>query len=334
MNPEPALDVLVLPHSVAALRTPWADDVLAAVSARHRLRLFDPAASRAAQVGGIAAVVDVGLAGLRDLLDDFAAAGVRLIQAQTNGLDHLPLDAVRERGLALAHCPGYLSAPALAQSAMMFILMLAGRYRQAQANFREGPYYLPAGDELEGKVLGIVGFGASGTELARRARPFGLRIHAIDVRPIDRALLDELQPEFLGGAQDLDRVVAESDFLSVHLHLTADTRHIIDQRRLGLMKPTACLINVARGALVDEAALHRALLAGRLGGAGLDAFSREPPDPTLPAFQLPNVVVTPHNAGGTTGTSRRRAAFAAANLDRLARGEAPLGLVCGAERFA
>ncbi|NQU11518.1 glycerate dehydrogenase, partial [bacterium] len=111
---------------------------------------------------------------------------------------------------------------------------------------------------------------------------------------------------------------------SLHLHLTPETRHIIDARRIGLMKPSACLINVARGALVDEAALHEALLQGRLGGAGLDVFAKEPPDPTLPVYRLPNVVVTPHVSGGTDGTARKRAAAAAENVDRIARGLEPL----------
>ena len=218
---------------------------------------------------------------------------------------------------------------ALAQNAMMFILMLAGRYREAQVNFSQGPFFMPRGRELVGMTLGIVGLGASGTELARRARPFGMRIEAIDVREIDAEILDEIRPDFLGGPEDLDAVVGRCDFLSCHLHLNDETRHIIDARRIGLMKPTACYINVCRGGLADEEALYAALTEGRIGGAGLDAFAQEPPDPTLPVFQLPNVVVLPHTAGGTDGTSRKRAAFAAENLARFAHGEEPQALVVG-----
>ena len=93
------------------------------------------------------------------------------------------------------------------------------------------------------------------------------------------------------------------------------------------MKRTACLINVSRGELVDEDALHEALVAGRIGGAGLDAYSQEPPDPNHPVYGLPNVVTTPHTSGATTGTRLRRAEYAAHNLDRLERGEEPLGRV-------
>ena len=207
---------------------------------------------------------------------------------------------------------------------MMFILMLSRRFHEVAANFRASVLYQPHGRELEGTVLGIVGFGASGSELARRAKPFGMRIHGIDVRRIEDELLDEIRPEFMGAPDDLDRVVAQSDFLSVHLHLTPETRHIIDARRIGLMKPTACIINVARGALVDEEAMYDAILNGRLGGAGLDAFAAEPPDPTLPVYQLPNVVATPHVSGCTVGTSRKRAAAAAENVNRIARGQEPL----------
>ena len=139
----------------------------------------------------------------------------------------------------------------------MFILMHAHRYGEARRNFDAGRLYKPTGVELEGLTLGLIGFGASAQDLARRAKPFGLRILAIDIRPIEEEILAEIQPEFLGGPEDVDRVVAESDYLSLHLHLTPETRHTIDARRIGLMKETACLINVARGALVDEDALYR-----------------------------------------------------------------------------
>jgi D-3-phosphoglycerate dehydrogenase len=115
----------------------------------------------------------------------------------------------------------------------------------------------------------------------------------------------------------------------LHLHLNAETRHTIDARRLDLMKPTACLINVARGALVDEEALYRALTDGTIGGAGIDAYAQEPPDRTNPVYQLPNVVATPHIAGVTDGTSRKRAACAAENVDRVAQGLEPLYRIDG-----
>ena len=256
------LEVLFLPHPVAAIATPWTTDVIEAVSARHNLRIFDRAQPAAPQLAGIEAIVDLGGNISPDLLAAAADAGVKFLQVQTTGLDHVDVEGILNTGLLLAHCPGQLSSVALAQSAMMFILMHAHRYGEARRNFDAGRLYSPTGVELEGLTLGLIGFGASAQDLARRAKPFGLRILAIDIRPIEEEILAEIQPEFLGGPEDGDRVVAESDYLSLHLHLTPETRHTIDARRIGLMKETACLINVARGALVDEDALYRAL-AGR-----------------------------------------------------------------------
>jgi phosphoglycerate dehydrogenase-like enzyme len=303
--------------------SPWCKDVIRAVGDRHDLRILDAARPLAPQFAGVEAVIDQGgSAGTRAMMD--VARDARLWQILGTGFDHFDLEYLRSRGIPAANCPGPFSAVALAEAAMMLILMLARRYRESDVGFRAGVLHEPVGRELEGRRLGIIGLGASGRELARRARAFGMRVLAIDARTIEPEVLAELQPEFVGTLEELDRVIAASDFLSLHLHLNAQTRHLIDVRRLGLMGPSACLINVARGALVEEEALFAALLAGRLGGAGLDVFSREPPNPAAPVFQLPNVVVTPHIAGATEETSRRRAACAAENVDRVAQGLEPL----------
>ena len=173
-------------------------------------------------------------------------------------------------------------------------------------------------------MLGLVGFGASAQALAVRARAFDMRVFAVDIREIEPEVVERTGPEFLGTPEDLDYVIGECDFLSLHLHLNESTRHTIDARRIGLMKPTAAVINVARGELVDEEALYAALLEGRIGGAGLDVFAEEPPDPTLPVYKLPNVYVTPHVGGTTVNTSRGRAALMAENVDRVAMGLEPL----------
>ncbi len=130
---------------------------------------------------------------------------------------------------------------------MMFILMLARQFPVTQARLKAGQYYEPLGLELEGLKLGLVGFGASGQALARRALPFGLKLSAIDVRDIsaDEARAFDLQ--FAGKPADLDRLLVEGDSLSLHLHLTPATHGLLDARRLSLLKPTAFLINVARG---------------------------------------------------------------------------------------
>ncbi len=324
------LKVLFLPHPNEELATPWGVDVVAAVSAQHELRIFDRKKAAAPQFEQIEVIVDLGGNISPELLGAAAAAGVRYLQAQTTGLDHVNVEGILQAGLLLAHCPGPLSSVALAESAMMFMLMHAHSYGEAQQNFARNKMYFPTGSELVGCTLGLVGFGSSAQELARRAKAFGLQIMAIDIRAIEEKILAEIAPDFVGGPDDLDRVVAASDYLSLHLHLTPQTHHIIDARRLSLMKKTACVLNVARGGLVDEDALYQALVEKRIGGAGLDVFAQEPPDPSLAVYQLPNVYTTPHTAGSTDGTSRKRAQFAAENLDRYARGETIEGQV-GAE---
>ena len=326
------LNVLYVPHPTANLTVPWGDDLVKAVGEYHNLRIFDPHQDAEPQFEGIEAVVDLGGNINADLVGIAAGAGVKFVQAQTNGLDHVEVDKILGTGMMLAHCPGELSSVALAESAVMFMLVFAAQYNEGREKFDQGKCYLPTGIALEGRTLGIIGLGASGVELARRANSFAMNIMAIDVRPIDQEILDDIQVEFLGGPDDLDQVVAQCDFLSLHLHLMPKTHHIINARRIGLMKSTACLVNVARGELVDEQALYQALEEGSIGGAGLDAFAQEPPDQTLPVYQLPNVYVTPHTGGSSDGTSRKRAQFAVDNLDRYARGEqlqarvtAPLG---------
>src|SRR5262249_6682416 len=155
-----------------------------------------------------------------------------------------------------------------------------------QRNLQLGIKGEPMGFELENRCLGLIGFGATAKELARRARPFGMKIIAVDVREITFQEQQEFGLEFAGGADRTDKVIRESDYLSLHLHLNVQTRNILDARRLGLMKPSACLINVSRGALVDEQALYRALQEGRIAGAGLDVFSEQPVDQSNPLLRL------------------------------------------------
>ena len=319
-----ALNVLFLPHPVRPeLFRPWGEDVVTALGGRHNFRVLDKSQPLAAQFADVDVVIDHGgSAGTRAMLD--VAASVKLWQVLGTGLDHFDLEYWRAQGMSVANCPGPFSAVALAECAMMLILMLARQYPLAQANLRQRVLYEPLGRELSGLRLGIIGFGASGGELAKRARAFGLRLSAIDVRKIGPAEVQEYGLEFVGKPADLDQMVADVDILSLHLHLNRETHQIIDARRLALMKPDALLINVARGALVDEAALEKALLAGKLGGAGLDAFSQEPPDISAPLFHLPNVIAMPHTAGTTDGTSRKRAQCCADNVDRIAAGLPPL----------
>ena len=320
------LKVLFLP--LKGYFQPWCDDVIDAIGNKHQLSVFNPSKPILTQFDGIDVVIDHGgSVGTRRMMD--VATSAKLWQILGTGFDHFDLEYIRRLGIPVANCPGGFSSGALAESAMMFILMLSRRYQQSADNFESGVLYQPLSFELSGQSLGIIGLGASGQELARRANSFGMKILAIDVRTIESQVLDELQPEFMGSPLDIDQIITEVDFLSLHLHLNSETRHIIDARRISLMKSTACLINVARGELVDEQALHYALVNRKLGGAGLDVFTEEPPDPQAPVFQLPNVVITPHVAGVTYQTSRQRAACAAQNVDRIAQELAPFYRIDG-----
>jgi D-3-phosphoglycerate dehydrogenase / 2-oxoglutarate reductase len=296
--------------------------VIEAVGPKHDLSVFDSAAPLPAQLQDADVVIDSGgSVGTRAMLD--AAPHVRLWQIMGSGFEHFDLEYWRARGVAVANCPGTASAAALAERAMLFTLMLAHRYREANANLHLGTFYRPLADELHGKLLGLIGFGASAIAFAGLARAFGMRLAAIDVRTISDDEAAERGLEWRGTPDELDALVQMADVLSVHLHLDQHTRGIIDARRLRLLKPSAFLINVARGPLVDEAALTAALAQGRLAGAGLDVFTAEPPDPSSQLLRLPNVVATPHTAGNSDGTLRRRAEFCAQNVDRVAAGLEP-----------
>jgi phosphoglycerate dehydrogenase-like enzyme len=175
-------------------------------------------------------------------------------------------------------------------------------------------------EELEGKTLGLVGFGGSARELAKRAWGMRMRILAIDVLAVPPAVQEEYHLDFSGNPGDLEKLLRESDYLSIHTPLTSNTHHLINRESFGLMKPTAILINVARGEIVDEAALLEALQTGRIRGAGIDVFTQEPPDPSHPFLHMENVIATPHIAGMTRGTSHRRGNAAAENVFRVAQG--------------
>lgn len=313
--------VLWLPEK--HLHPMWNEQILKAVGRAHDLAILDERQPLGPQFAEVEVVLDSGgSVGTHAMMD--AAAKCRLWQIIGTGLDHVDVAYIRSKEMMAANCPGTSSGVALAECAMMMILMLARRFRDADATFRARGFGEPMGRTVSGATLGIIGFGASGQELARRARPFGMRIMGVDIRQIEPEIVREIGPDFLGTPADLDRVIAASDYLSLHLHLNDQTRHILDARRIGLMKPGTCVINVARGALADEEALYVALLAGRLGGAGLDVFSDEPPDPSRPVYHLPNVVALPHVAGLTDGTIRNRVAMAAENVDRIAQGLPPL----------
>jgi D-3-phosphoglycerate dehydrogenase len=310
---------------------PWYDDFLEAIGGKHSVELYDPKAPMAPQFRDVQVVVDQGGWGTHEMIDAAIASGVKLWQVIGTGLNHIDVKYLLEKGVPIANTPGIFSGIALAEHAIFLMLCLAKNLDKSRANLRSGVFYQPMNEELQGKTLGLVGFGGSARELAKRARALGMRILAVDAIEVPQAVQEEYQLSFFGGPEDLDILLRQSDYLSIHTPLTTKTHHLINRESLGLMKPTAVLINVARGEIVDEAALLEALQAGRIRGAGLDVFTDEPPDPSHPFLHMENVVATPHIAGGTRGTSQRRGKASAENVHRVAQGLPPLYLVTTAE---
>jgi D-3-phosphoglycerate dehydrogenase len=217
------------------------------------------------------------------------APRLRLISVWGTGTDHVDLAAARSRNIVVANTPG-VSAASVAEHALALLLATARRIPQLDAATRRGEWPRGHGVELHGKTCGVVGLGAIGRQFAALARGIGMRVVAWTMHP---------QP--LPGVEmvELDELFRASDVVSVHLRLSPDTESFIGARQFALMKPSAILINTARGAIVDEAALIDTLSTHRIAAAGLDVFATEPLAAGHPLTKLPNIVITPHCAGIT-----------------------------------
>jgi phosphoglycerate dehydrogenase-like enzyme len=257
-----------------------------------------------------------------------AAPALKLIQRPGAHLHAVDVACAIRRGVYVARVPAEVLGASrdVAEHALFLLLALAKRYGSAAAQLAARVVGSPRTHGVRGRTLALVGIGPTGEELARLAVGIGMRVTAVK-RTVDRRLQDELGLAFLGGVADLPRVLAEADFVSLHLPLAPETTGFIGTRELGLMKRGSFLINIARGPLVDKGALLDALRSGWLGGAGLDVFWEEPPDPDDPLLRLANVVATPHIAGATHDVDERLARIVAANVERVARGEPPRYLV-------
>jgi phosphoglycerate dehydrogenase-like enzyme len=178
------------------------------------------------------------------------------------------------------------------------------------------------GQEFHEKTLGIVGLGAIGRSVARLAKAFGVRVLGTDPY-VTRNEAEAMGVEYV----DLERVMKESDIVTIHVPLMPSTRGLIGEREIGMMKPTAYLINTSRGAVIDENALIKALKDGRIAGAGLDVFTKEPIPPDNPLLGMENVTLTPHIGGVTEQAIMRTARTVAEEAARIARGELPKSIV-------
>ena len=255
---------------------------------------------------------------------DAAGSGLRCVANVAVGYDNIDVAAATARGVLVTNTPGVLT-DATADLAMALILAATRRLGEGERLIRaRHPWswhmFFMLGSSLSGKTLGIVGLGAIGAATARRARAFGMET----VYAGRRRASDELEAS-LGGARwlDLEELLRVADVVSLHSPLTPETRHLIDARRLALMKPDAYLVNTARGPIVDEAALVDALRAGTMRGAALDVFEHEPEvHPGL--LELDNVVLVPHLGSATIETRTAMAVLAARNVVAVLGGGPPL----------
>lgn len=253
-----------------------------------------------------------------------AAPRLRMIQHQGVGYEKVDLAACRARGIPLALAPEGTTT-GVAEHTLLLILALYRRLLQAASGVREGRWMQwelrSVSFELAGKTLGLVGFGRIGREVARRALAFDARVLYFDPHVPDPGGLA------VRRANTLESLLGEADIVSLHVPVTPETRGFVDAQWLRRMKPGSVLVNTARGALVDEAALVRALTAGPLAGAALDVLNQEPPEPGNPLLRLENVLLTPHIAAGTRDAMAQKMSAAFANMVRFTRGEPLRNLV-------
>lgn len=252
--------------------------------------------------------------------------GVRVIANVAVGYDNVDLEAATEAGILVTNTPDVLT-DTTADLAFALLLAVARRVVEGHHYVHSGQWKkwaidLLVGHDVHHKVLGIVGFGRIGRAVARRARGFDMQVLYTD--PVRAPV--ELETELHAQYVPLDELLRRADFVSLHVPLSDQTRHLIGTRELQLMKPTAILINTARGPIVDEAALVEALEKGLIAGAGLDVFEHEPQvHPGL--LRLQQVVLTPHIGSASIDTRRKMCLMAAQNALAALRGERPPNLV-------
>lgn len=236
---------------------------------------------------------------------------VKLIVEAGTGYNNHDLEAIKEKGITLCNVPAY-STERVAHTAIMMILNLSSSMRKQmnmlhdkdRSNFTRCMQVDHV--EINGKTLGVIGVGNIGREVIKIAQAMGMKILAFARTPRE----DEDGIHYVS----LEEVLAQSDYLTLHCPLNEDTRHLINKERIALMKPTACIINTARGPLIDEAALIEALQEGRIAGAGLDVQEVEPPTADNPLYDMDNVILTPHMGWRGMETRQRLVSIAAEDI--------------------
>jgi phosphoglycerate dehydrogenase-like enzyme len=260
------------------------------------------------------------------VLDHVVARAPRLrwIHSASAGVDRISTAIVRERGLVVTNARGVFSRP-IAEYVVMMSLAIARRLPQLLELQRERTWQPLRGRELAELTVGIIGYGSIGEEVARLLQPFGCRIVATRRHP-ERGASDAVNVE-LFGLDDLGEVLRDSDIVVVAAPLTDETAGLIGAEQLAVMREDAWLINIARGRLIDELALRRALESGWIGGAVLDVFSEEPLSPDSPLYSTPNLIITPHTSWASDRVIERSVELFIDNLRRDRAGEPLRNLV-------
>jgi phosphoglycerate dehydrogenase-like enzyme len=284
---------------------------------------FDPARSLAQQVDGAHVLLVRSVPVTREVID--AAPRLRLIQRPGVHLEAIDLEHASTRGIPVCNVPATLThgGEDVAEHVMFLTLALAKRYREALASLGARRIGVPSTRVLRGKVLGLVGLGRTGSAVVGMARGFGMRVWAVK-RTVSEEMREAMGLEWLKTQDHLPELLRQSDFVSLHVPLNQETTGLIGPAEFAVMKPGAFLINVARGRVVDRAALLAALRDRSLAGAGLDVFWDEPADPDDPLLTLPNVIATPHVANMTLETIETIARVSVDNIRRVQAGLPPL----------
>ena len=250
---------------------------------------------------------------------------LRLIQLLSAGYDESDLEAARGAGVPVCNNGGANSV-AVSEHAVLLMLAVSRQLVRQHLSVTAGNWrgnQTPRVHEVREKTLGIIGLGTIGKKTARLAQAFGMRVIYYDISRLPEDQEDLLNVRF----RLLRELLKEADVVSLHTPLNPSTKHLIGPSELALMKPSAILVNTARGPVVDEVALHRALIDGTISAAGLDVFDQEPPEPDNPLFTLDNVILTAHLAGPTFESNTARVRNAFDNVQRVSRGESPLWIV-------
>ena len=251
-----------------------------------------------------------------------AAPRLEVISTMSVGFDHIDVDAAFARGISVTNTPGVLTETT---ADLAFALLMATSRRLIEANraISKGhwktwsPLFM-AGRDVYGASLGIIGLGRIGKAMARRARGFGMRVYYYS-RQRDKEIETEQGVSYL----TFDELLQYSDFISLHVPATEETFQLISTREFNLMKPTAVLINTARGSVVNEEALFAALVSGQIRAAGLDVFAEEPISPGHPLLELPNLVALPHIGSASVETRNKMAYMAAEDMVEVLAGRPP-----------